>query len=116
MCFLPIFTPISWPGTSSCRARVAPRSVSGAQAQADFAFTPFHDGETLTFGHVQLKILETPGHTPEAISILVYDLAQDPHQPYAVLTGDTLFIGDVGRPDLMASVGMYSGRTGRDAL
>src|SRR5262249_44706286 len=44
--------------------------------------------------------------TPEAISILVYDLAQNAHQPYAVLTGDTLFIGDVGRLDLMASCGL----------
>ena len=52
------------------------------------------------------RILDTPGHTPEAISILVYDLQQDAEHPYAVLTGDTLFIGDVGRPDLMASVGM----------
>jgi glyoxylase-like metal-dependent hydrolase (beta-lactamase superfamily II)/rhodanese-related sulfurtransferase len=78
----------------------------GGQAQADYAFRPFRDGETLTFGQVQLKILETPGHTPEAISILVYDCAKDPQHPYAVLTGDTLFIGDVGRPDLMASVGI----------
>ena len=65
-----------------------------------------HTGETLTFGDVRLRVLETPGHTPEAISILVYDLQQDPEHPHAVLTGDTLFIGDVGRPDLMASVGI----------
>src|SRR5215470_4408827 len=78
----------------------------GARAQADYAFTPFRDGEMLTFGQVRLTVLETPGHTPEAISILVYDLAQNAHQPYAVLTGDTLFIGDVGRPDLMASCGL----------
>ena len=78
----------------------------GAQAQADYAFTPFHNGETLTFGHVRLAVLETPGHTPEAISIVVYDLAQNASRPYAVLTGDTLFIGDVGRPDLMASGGV----------
>lgn len=57
---------------------------------------------------MRLQILETPGHTPEAISILVYDLAQDSQYPHAVLTGDTLFIGDVGRPDLMASKGMSS--------
>jgi len=49
--------------------------------------------------------LETPGHTIESISILVFDLRKDPTQPYAVLTGDTLFIGDVGRPDLRASLG-----------
>ena len=43
-------------------------------------------------------VLETPGHTPEAISILVYDLQQNPEHPHVVLTGDTLFIGDVGVP------------------
>ena len=78
----------------------------GAQAQADYAFTPFHNGETLTLGHVRLTVLETPGHTPEGISIVVYDLAQNASRPHAVLTGDTLFIGDVGRPDLMASCGV----------
>jgi rhodanese-related sulfurtransferase len=57
-------------------------------------------------GQVRLDILETPGHTPEAICIVVTDLQHDPDHPHAVLTGDTLFIGDVGRPDLMASVGV----------
>jgi hydroxyacylglutathione hydrolase len=63
------------------------------------------DGGSLSLGRVRLHFLETPGHTPEGISILVYDFAKDPHKPHAVLTGDTLFIGDIGRPDLMASVG-----------
>jgi rhodanese-related sulfurtransferase len=58
------------------------------------------------FGDVRLEILETPGHTPEGISILVYDLAKSAEKPLAVLTGDTLFIGDVGRPDLLASIGV----------
>ncbi|WP_347259034.1 rhodanese-like domain-containing protein, partial [Methylocaldum sp.] len=58
------------------------------------------------FGQVRLKILETPGHTPEGISIVVYDQAKSTEIPYAVLTGDTLFIGDVGRPDLLASFGV----------
>src|SRR5262249_13688947 len=53
----------------------------------------------------RLQVLETPGHTIESISILVFDLAKDASKPYAVLTGDTLFIGDVGRPDLRASLG-----------
>ena len=58
-------------------------------------------------GDVRLKALETPGHTPESISILVYDLKRPAGEaaPYAVLTGDTLFIGDVGRPDLRAALG-----------
>jgi rhodanese-related sulfurtransferase len=57
-------------------------------------------------------VLETPGHTPESISILVYDLAKDTERPGAVLTGDTLFIGDVGRPDLRAALGWSAGDLG----
>jgi rhodanese-related sulfurtransferase len=64
------------------------------------------DGDTLVFGKVKLQVLETPGHTPESICIAVYDLAQDRDRPHGVLTGDTLFVGDVGRPDLLASVGV----------
>ena len=63
------------------------------------------DGDTLDFPGMRLQVLETPGHTIESISILVFDLQKDPAKPYAVLTGDTLFIGDVGRPDLRASLG-----------
>jgi hydroxyacylglutathione hydrolase len=63
------------------------------------------DGDTLEFPGLRLEVLETPGHTIESISILVFDLQQDPAKPNAVLTGDTLFIGDVGRPDLRASLG-----------
>ena len=77
----------------------------GAQAQAEYEFIPMKDGDTLDFPGLRLQILETPGHTIESISILVFDLENDPDKPYAVLTGDTLFIGDVGRPDLRASLG-----------
>lgn len=77
----------------------------GARAQAEYRFTPMKEGDVLEFGKVRLKILETPGHTAESISILVYDLSKDPQNAGAVLTGDTLFIGDVGRPDLRASLG-----------
>ncbi|ETX01357.1 MAG: sulfurtransferase [Candidatus Entotheonella factor] len=78
----------------------------GVRAEAEYAFRPFGNGDVLDIGQVRLKTLETPGHTPEAISILVYDRQQNADRPHAVLTGDTLFIGDVGRPDLMASIGM----------
>src|SRR4051812_22631943 len=77
----------------------------GARAQAEYAFVPMKDGDTLDFPGLRLHVLETPGHTIESISILVFDLQKDPAKPYAVLTGDTLFIGDVGRPDLRASLG-----------
>jgi hydroxyacylglutathione hydrolase len=77
----------------------------GSRAQAEYAFVAMRDGDTLNFPGLRLRVLETPGHTIESISILVFDLPKDPVQPYAVLTGDTLFIGDVGRPDLRASLG-----------
>jgi glyoxylase-like metal-dependent hydrolase (beta-lactamase superfamily II) len=78
----------------------------GANAHPDFPHHPMKDGYEIEFGTVLLKILETPGHTPESISILVFDVKQSKDNPYAVLTGDTLFIGDVGRPDLLASSGI----------
>ncbi|MGP0074462.1 MAG: MBL fold metallo-hydrolase [Bryobacteraceae bacterium] len=77
----------------------------GSRAQAEYAFVAMKDGDTLEFPGMRLQVLETPGHTIESISILVFDLAKDAEKPYAVLTGDTLFIGDVGRPDLRASLG-----------
>jgi glyoxylase-like metal-dependent hydrolase (beta-lactamase superfamily II) len=77
----------------------------GSRAEAEYAFVAMKDGDTLEFPGIRLKVLETPGHTIESISILVFDLEKAPAQPYAVLTGDTLFIGDVGRPDLRASLG-----------
>jgi glyoxylase-like metal-dependent hydrolase (beta-lactamase superfamily II) len=78
----------------------------GKRAGAEFEHVAMENGDTVEFGDVRLEILETPGHTPEGISILVYDLATSDSAPLAVLTGDTLFIGDVGRPDLLASIGV----------
>ena len=92
-------------GHLELRERTGARIHLGARATAEYEFSPLADGDVLEFGQVRLRILETPGHTPEAISVLVFDLAKDREHPQAVLTGDTLFIGDVGRPDLMASVG-----------
>lgn len=93
-------------GHLELRDRVGAHIYLGARAEAEYAFTPVKDGDVLEFGHLRLGILETPGHTPEGISILVYDLEKDDRNPHAVLTGDTLFIGDVGRPDLLASIGV----------
>jgi glyoxylase-like metal-dependent hydrolase (beta-lactamase superfamily II)/rhodanese-related sulfurtransferase len=92
-------------GHLELRDRVGARIYLGAAAKAGYAFTPMRDCNILEFGRVRLKILETPGHTPESISILVYDLNKSDTRPHAVLTGDTLFIGDVGRPDLRAALG-----------
>ncbi len=77
----------------------------GSRAQAEYAFVPMKDGDTIDLPGLRLRVLETPGHTIESISILVFDLTKDTVRPHAVLTGDTLFIGDVGRPDLRASLG-----------
>jgi glyoxylase-like metal-dependent hydrolase (beta-lactamase superfamily II)/rhodanese-related sulfurtransferase len=126
----------------------------GRTAQAEYAFVPMGNGDALEFGDVRIEVLETPGHTPESISLLVFDLAGSSQlrstslgaqegpapqpstrsglgtrasglenagpkspvlqpagpkgpalHPYAVLTGDTLFVGDVGRPDLRAALG-----------
>ncbi|MGQ0465773.1 MAG: molybdopterin-dependent oxidoreductase [Sporichthyaceae bacterium] len=76
----------------------------GAGAQLEFDVEHLHDGQRLSLGQVQLQILATPGHTPESICVLVFD-SPEATEPVAVLTGDTLFVGDVGRPDLLASAG-----------
>jgi glyoxylase-like metal-dependent hydrolase (beta-lactamase superfamily II) len=92
-------------GHVELRDREGARIYLGARAQAEYAFTPMHDDDAVELGKVRLVVLETPGHSPESISIVVYDLARDATAPHAVLTGDTLFIGDVGRPDLRAALG-----------
>ena len=92
-------------GHLELRDRAGATIYLGARAQAEYRFRPLADGDVVQFGKVRLKSLETPGHTPESISILVYDLARSEGEPSAVLTGDTLFIGDVGRPDLRVALG-----------
>ena len=84
----------------------------GARAEAEYAFVSMKDGDTLEFPGLRVQVLETPGHTIESISILVFDLEKDAAKPHAVLTGDTLFIGDVGRPDLRASLGWTANNLG----
>ncbi len=84
----------------------------GAAAQTEFDIRPLADGERISLGDVTLQIMATPGHTPESISVLVFEHADDA-VPYGVLTGDALFIGDVGRPDLLASVGVTADELGR---
>lgn len=83
--------------------RTGARIYFGAGAQADFDFVAVHDGDMIVMGDSRLQFLQTPGHTPESISILIFDNAQSGTAPYGVLSGDTLFVGDVGRPDLLGS-------------
>jgi hydroxyacylglutathione hydrolase len=86
-------------GHQELAAITGARIYLGAQAGAKFPHVPVGDGDEIQFGNCILRFLETPGHTLESISILVTDTERSP-DPFAVLTGDTLFIGDVGRPDL----------------
>jgi hydroxyacylglutathione hydrolase len=72
----------------------------GARAGVKFSHVAVREGDEIRMGSVVLRFLETPGHTPESVSILVFDRSVS-EQPESVLTGDTLFIGDVGRPDLL---------------
>jgi rhodanese-related sulfurtransferase len=78
--------------------------VFGEKANAAFAHRPVRDGEEIKLGKVVLRFMETPGHTPEGICVLVSD-TEVSDQPQKILTGDTLFIGDVGRPDLAGGKG-----------
>ncbi len=93
-------------GHIELRNRAGARIVMGARAQAEFDVQTVKEGDLIELGDVRIQILETPGHTPEGISLLVFDRTRSDVVPHAVLTGDTLFIGDVGRPDLMASIGV----------
>jgi glyoxylase-like metal-dependent hydrolase (beta-lactamase superfamily II)/rhodanese-related sulfurtransferase len=92
-------------GHLELRDRAGATIYLGAAATAEYAFTPLGDGDRIEMGRVHLQAIETPGHTPESISIAVYDLERSDTAPHAVLTGDTLFVGDVGRPDLRAALG-----------
>src|SRR5882672_4798613 len=92
-------------GHLELRDRAGATIYLGAAAKAEYPFTPLHDGDRVEIGRVRLQAIETPGHTPESVSIAVYDLDRSDTDPHAVLTGDTLFVGDVGRPDLRAALG-----------
>src|SRR5688572_27056536 len=85
--------------------RTGAEIVIGARAGALFPHRAVGDGDEIRVGRVVLRFLETPGHTPESVSVLVVDTERSP-EPRMVLTGDTLFIGDVGRPDLVGIRGL----------
>ena len=92
-------------GHLELRDRVGATIYLGAAARAEYAFVGLRDGDTVDLGRVRLRALETPGHTAESISLVVFDLDRSATEPQAVLTGDTLFVGDVGRPDLRVALG-----------
>jgi glyoxylase-like metal-dependent hydrolase (beta-lactamase superfamily II) len=94
-------------GHRELASRTGAKIVFGEKAGAEFAHRAVRDGDEIKIGNVTLRFLETPGHTPEGISVLVND-ADKPDEPQKVLTGDTLFIGDVGRPDLAGGKGFTS--------
>ena len=91
-------------GHRELAARTGAEIVFGQKAGATFPHRAVRDGDEIKIGRVILRILETPGHTPESISVLVID-TEVSNEAQKVLTGDTLFIGDVGRPDLVGSKG-----------
>jgi len=86
-------------GHRELAARTGARIYIGAQAEATFPHVAVEDGFQLQVGKMRITALETPGHTPESMCLVIADEEKSP-QPLAVLTGDTLFLGDVGRPDL----------------
>ena len=90
-------------GHKELAARTGAKIYIGAQANAEFPHVPLTDGLEVKMGVVRIRTLETPGHTPESVCLVITDeekSSESKAQPGAVLTGDTLFIGDVGRPDL----------------
>src|SRR3712207_5092120 len=91
-------------GHCELAARTGAQVVFGARAGASFPHLAVRDGDELSVGRVRLRFLETPGHTPESVCVLVIDTEVSP-EPRMVLTGDTLFVGDVGRPDLAGARG-----------
>jgi glyoxylase-like metal-dependent hydrolase (beta-lactamase superfamily II)/rhodanese-related sulfurtransferase len=91
-------------GHRELAARTGAEIVMGARAGATFPHRAVKDGDELRVGKVVIRVLETPGHTPESISLVVID-TEISDAPQKVLTGDTLFVGDVGRPDLAGARG-----------
>src|SRR5690606_34991587 len=80
-------------------ARTGARYGLHRSADVELEFDPLDDGQEIELGNTRVQVLHTPGHTPESVCYLVRDLRRGP-EPWFVLTGDTLFVGAVGRPDL----------------
>src|SRR5262245_36119983 len=89
-------------GHRELAARTGAAIAIGAKAEAGYPHRPLREGDEVRVGAVAIRALETPGHTPESLCFVVFEHAGD-ETPYAVLTGDTLFVGDVGRVDILSS-------------
>ena len=89
-------------GHRELAARTGASIGIGAQAEAGYPHKALVQGDELSIGGARIEVVETPGHTPESLSFLVYERSEDT-QPWGVLTGDTLFVGDVGRVDILSS-------------
>ena len=89
-------------GNTDLAARTGAAIYIHEAAQATFGHEPLHDGDVLALGAVQIQVRATPGHTPESVTLLVSDSTRG-SEPWMALTGDLLFVGDVGRPDLVGA-------------
>ncbi|BDV01590.1 MBL fold hydrolase [Thermodesulfomicrobium sp. WS] len=87
-------------GAHELAARTGAPIAMHPDSPVSFPFTPLPEGTVLTAGSARLEVIHTPGHTPHSLSILVSDLARSA-EPWLILTGDLLFVGDIGRPDLV---------------
>jgi glyoxylase-like metal-dependent hydrolase (beta-lactamase superfamily II)/rhodanese-related sulfurtransferase len=105
------------PGHSELAERTGAAIAMSEQAPVDFEFRGLRDGEVITLGDpesgVSIQVIATPGHTPESITLAVFEHASD-ESPAGLLTGDTLFLGDVGRPDLLGAAGRTPEEMARD--
>jgi glyoxylase-like metal-dependent hydrolase (beta-lactamase superfamily II)/rhodanese-related sulfurtransferase len=84
----------------------------GEPAEAEFPIRQLHDGDRIELGDVVIETWSTPGHTPESVTYLLFETADAP-APTAIFTGDTLFVNDVGRPDLLGAIGFTADELGR---
>jgi glyoxylase-like metal-dependent hydrolase (beta-lactamase superfamily II)/rhodanese-related sulfurtransferase len=89
-------------GHRELAARTGATIAIGREAEAGYPHRGLSDGDEISVGGMTIRAMETPGHTPESLCFLVYEHASD-ERPWAVLTGDTLFVGDVGRVDILSS-------------
>lgn len=89
-------------GNTDLAARTGADIYLHEASGAEFAHKPLRDGDVIALGNIRLKVVHTPGHTPESITLLVSDTTRA-EAPWLALTGDTLFVGDIGRPDLVGA-------------